>query len=377
MKKIISSWLFLIVLTTNSSYGQQTKVDVTIHSRVDTTQREVKEVAALWINYLNSKPDSKQENRYWNKVEKLKYKNVDFSQEYLYQFPSSQLLGYYKPTILSIEKEGDHYAIRTIFFADALDEEYRKSNPWCITKLYAVKEDGAWRLKNALPIITENWNRKTIGKITFVYPPQHKFNNDLATKANLFCHELSKEFQFGEWKPFEFYITSNGDELGSLLNFDFFFAGYTTGTGMNDNRILLSGQGSEYFPHEFIHLIVPNYERHWMIEEGFATWKGGTMGKTFEERARILANEIDSNISITFADVLNKKWGWQVAAFYTTGAIFCRAAYDKGGVAFVKKLLETPNDNRKLTETICILFEIEKEDIDYFWRREVLKFKKK
>ncbi|MBK6836366.1 MAG: hypothetical protein IPG89_19730 [Bacteroidetes bacterium] len=81
-----------------------------------------------------------------------------------------------------------------------------------------------------------------------------------------------------------FYITDSGDDLGKLLNFDFFYAGYTTGIGMNDNRMLLSGQGSEYYPHEFIHLIVPKYERHWMIEEGFATWKGGTMEKTFEAK---------------------------------------------------------------------------------------------
>jgi hypothetical protein len=376
-KKIISICLFLFLLSTNQTFGQHTKVDVTIHSRVDTTHSEIKEVAALWTNYLNAKPDSIYDNPYWNNAEKLKFRDFDFSQAYLYQFPSNQLSEYYKPTILSIEKEGENYGIRTIFSADGLQGAYRRSNPWCITKLYAVKENGEWRLKNALPIITENWNKKALGKITFIYPPHHKFNEELATKAILFCNEISAEFQFPEWKPFCFYITDSGDELGKLLNFDFFFAGYTTGIGMNDNRMLLSGLGSAYYPHEFIHLIIPKQERHWIIEEGFATWKGGTMGKTFNEVAVTLANQIDVNDSITFTDVLNKKWGWQYAAFYTTGAIFCKAAYDKGGVTLVKKLLETPNDNEKLIETICKLFEIEKEAVGTFWRREVLKFKTK
>jgi hypothetical protein len=378
MKKTISSiWIFIFLFSVMQTFGQQTNFDVTIHSRVDTTNIETKEVANLWINYLSSKPDSLTDNPYWNNAEKIKFRNFDFSVPYLYQFPSNQLLNYYKPTILSIEKEGDYYGIRTIFAADGLQGEYRKSNPWCITKLYAVQENGEWKLKNALPIITENWNKKTIGKITFIYPPSHNLDEELAKKASRFCDEITEEFQFPQWKPFDFYITKSGDELGKLLNFDFSFAGYTTGIGMNENRMLLSGLGSEFYPHEFIHLIVPDIDRHGLMEEGFATWKGGQGGKTFEESANILANEIYLNQTITFTDILNKKWGWQYAAFYTTGAIFFKAAYDKGGIVLVKKLLETPNDNEKLIQTICSLFEIEKNEIDIFWRSEVLKFKTK
>jgi hypothetical protein len=376
-KNVLSIWLILFSFYTNKTFAQQAKIDVTIHARVDTTNPEIKEVAMLWINYLNSKPDSLYDNPYWNKAEKQKFKRFDFSIDYLYQFPSSQLLRYYKPTILSIEKEGDNYGIRTIFSADGLAEEYRKSNPWCITKLYAIKENDAWKLKNALPIITENWNKKTIGKITFIYPQHHKFNNDLAVKANQFCNDITEKFKLPEWEPFDFYITDSGDELGKLLNFDFYFAGYTTGIGMYDNRILLSGLGSEYYPHEFIHLILPKRERHGLIEEGFATWNGGQGGKTFEESAKLFANELANNDTITFADVLGKKWGWKYAAFYTTGAIFCNAAYDKGGVALLKELLEIPPDDEKLIEAICKLFAIKEADIDSFWRKEVLKFQAK
>jgi len=376
-KTIVLIGLFVCLLSTIQSFGQQTKVEVTIHSRVDTTKKEIKEVAELWINYLNSKPDSLYDNPYWNNAEKIKFKNYDLSREYLYQFPSNQLLSYYKPTILSIEKEGDNYGIRTIFSADGLQEEYRKSNPWCITKLYAVAENGGWRLKNALSIITEKWPKKTVGKITFIYPPQHKFNETLAKRANLFCNKITKEFQFPEWKPFDFYITNSGDELGQLINFDFFFAGYTAGIGMNDNRMLLSGSCSEFYPHEFIHLIVPKFVRHGIIEEGFATWKGGQGEKTFEESVKYFANELAKNDTVTFYDVLHRKWGWQFAAFYTTGAIFFNTAYEKGGIKLVNKLLMTPNNNEELVDKICELFQIEKKELDKFWRSETLKFKDK
>jgi hypothetical protein len=374
-KNIISIWLILFLRFSINCFAQQSNIDVTIHSRVDTTNIEVKEVAKLWISYLNSKPDSLYDNPFWNSAEKLKFKNFDFSKEYLYQLPSSQLLRYYKPTILSIEKEGDNYGIRTIFSADRLPEEYRNSTPWCNTKLFAIQENGKWKLKNALPIITEKWNKKTSGKITFIYPQHHKFNEELAEKANQFCAKISNDFNFSDWDPFDFYITCSGDELGKLLNFDFYFAGYTTGIGMNDNRILLSGLGSEFYPHEFIHLIVPKFDRHTLIEEGIATWKGGQGGKTFEESAKLFANELAKNDTIKFSDILNQKWGWQYAGIYTTGAIFCKAAYDKGGVNMLKKLLEIPNDDEKLIEAICKIFEIQKKEINSFWRKEILKFR--
>jgi hypothetical protein len=159
------------------------------------------------------------------------------------------------------------------------------------------------------------------------------------------------------------------------LNFDFFFAGYTTGIGLNENRILLSGLGSEYYPHEFIHLIVPKFDRHGLVEEGFATWKGGQGEKTFEESAKLFANELAKNDRVTFLDILNRKWGWQYAAFYTTGAILCHSAFEKGGVKLVNEILTIPNDTENLVDNLCLVFGIDKKDFDNFWRNETLKFK--
>lgn len=353
---------------------ENNKIHVELHSRVDTTKTEIKQVAILWINYLISEPDKIYDNPYWNEEEKKMYKDFDLSRSLLYQFPSGQLLRHFKPKILSIEKEGDYYGIRTIYSGDGLEGQYRKSDPWTIQKIYAVRENNQWKLKNSLPIVTATWDKKTVGKITFIYPPNYKFSQELAEKANKFCNQVKNEFRFPEWGPFDFYITQSGDELGRLLNFDFFFSGYTTGIGLNEKRMLLSGKGSEYYPHEFIHLIVPEFDRHRLIEEGFATWKGGQGGKTFEESAKLLANELFKNDTVTFSDVLNKKWGWQYSAFYTTGAVFCHSAYERGGVELVNELLRIPNDSEKLIEKLCLIYDIEQKNFDGFWRNETLKF---
>jgi hypothetical protein len=370
--------IFLITFSSGLAIAQKPTFDLTIHSRVDTTKQETKEVVALWTQYLSSSPDIVYNNPYWNEAEKMKYADFDFTRAFMYQLPSSQLLNYYKPTILSVEKEAENYAIRTLFSAEGLEGSYKRSNPWCITKIYAVKENGRWKLKNALSILTQSWERKTVGRITFIYPPEHQFNEALARRSITFCDSIARKFQLPDWKPFDFYITKGGDELGKLLGFDFFFAGYATGVAMNDERILFSGFDSEWYPHEFVHMIDGDFKRHGMIEEGFATWTSGQLSweMTFVEGAKGLSGQIAENDQITFDDIMNKRWGWQNATqyYYTTGAILCKLVYDKGGVAALKKLLDTPPDHGRLVEKVCVLLKIRTADLDKYLRKEILKY---
>lgn len=371
---------FILVFICRQLFSQNTAFDITVHSHVDTSKQEIKEIVSLWVNYLSSKPDSIYNNPYWNEAEKKKYRDFDFTRLLIYQLPSAQLLSYYKPTILSVEKEGDNYAIRTLFNADGLDGVYRKSNPWCITKLYAVKENNEWKLKNALPILTQSWKRETIGKITFVYPPEHLFNETLATRANAFCDSLSQKFQFPDWKPFDFYITKSGDELGKLLGFDFYFAGYSTGMGMKERGALFCANDSEWYPHEFVHLIDGDNKRHPFVEEGFATWVSGQLSfeTSFETGARKLAQALSKTDTVTFEDIVHRKWGWQNASlnYYSTGAIVCKLIYAKGGLAAIKKLLNTPPNDAALTKTICELLKIKPTEFDKYLRSEILKYLK-
>lgn len=363
-----------ILLSATFAYAQNATVDLTLHSRVDTTNKEVMEVVQLWKNYLSSSPDKIYDNPYWNEEEKAKYTDFDFTRAALYALPAEQLLNYYKPTLLSVEKDDVNYVLRTIFNAEGLNGQYKKSNPWCITRVYAVKENGQWRLKNALPMITANWQRKTVGKITFIYPSEHNFNLEQALDAAAFCDEVTKKFQLNDWQPFDYYITKNGDELGELLGFDFFFTGYTTGKAMVESRILLSGIDSEWYPHEFVHMMVEDKSRHRLIDEGFATWLGGATGKTFEENAAMLAEQLNANEKIGFCDILSH-WGREFAAFYTTGAIICKIVYEKGGIEAIKQLLNTPDDDEVLIRTVCEIMDINRNEFDSFIRREVLECK--
>jgi hypothetical protein len=66
-----------------TALSENSVIQVEIHSRVDTTKNDIKEIATLWTNYLNSEPDRISDNPYWNEEEKLKYKDFDFSRRLL------------------------------------------------------------------------------------------------------------------------------------------------------------------------------------------------------------------------------------------------------------------------------------------------------
>ncbi|MGL5889845.1 MAG: hypothetical protein ACRC3B_08165 [Bacteroidia bacterium] len=371
MKKPHIFSLFLLLFIGLDVYGQN-NIPITIHSRVDTSDVEVKKIVTLWSDYLRSNPDSVYDNPNWNSEEKKQYADFDLSRAFMYPVDANKILNYYTPTILSVEKEKEHYAIRTLFIAEGLQDDYKRSNPWCISKLYAAKENGNWKLKNALSIITKDWKRNAVGKITFVYPPHHQFNLQLAKQANQYCIALTQKFRFDNWQPFVFYVTDSPDEMGRLLNFDFYFTGYTTGLSMRENNLMFTGSGSEYYPHELTHMIFPSNKKHSLIDEGFATWQGGSQNKSFAQNAAALALAVSKNDTVNFNDVLSRSWGYTCNAYYSTGAILCKKAYETGGIEALQLLLKTPDDDNLLIQNLCQVFSIPENELDQFWRKEVL-----
>jgi hypothetical protein len=353
--------------------------DISITNRVDTTHNsEVKQVFHLWKNYLLSRPDSVYNNPYWNTKEKERFKNFDLSRTSIYQFSAPELLSYYKPTVLAIEKEGNKYSIRTLFYAEGLKGEYKGSNTWGILKIFALKENNEWKLENNFFNETKNWHFKNYGYIQYHYAHSHKFDSLLAFKSIQFCDSIAKVFDFPKTLPFDFYVTKSPDELGLLLGLEYVFAGIAYGKALYDERILLGGFDSEYYPHEFVHFITPNNKnRNDLIEEGFATWLGGSQNKSFTENIDVLAKELFKSDTISLNHILNKNWGWSYNSFYTSGALICQMVFEKRGVKGIKQLLnaDTKTDDKMFNE-LKKLLAYSKEQFIKAWKERLKKYLK-
>jgi hypothetical protein len=57
-----TSIIFLLLIVSTFVCAQKSTVDLTLHTRADTTNKEVMEIVQLWKNYLSSSPDKTYDN---------------------------------------------------------------------------------------------------------------------------------------------------------------------------------------------------------------------------------------------------------------------------------------------------------------------------
>src|SRR6059058_2032005 len=73
--------------------------------------------------------------------------------------------------------------------------------PLAVYRVFATREGGRWVLANALPRLTQRWQRETIGRITFVFPPTHRFVRARAEATAAFVDSLAHAFPYRLRRP--------------------------------------------------------------------------------------------------------------------------------------------------------------------------------
>jgi hypothetical protein len=323
------------------------RIALQISSRVDTTKSDIKEVLYLYEDYINSRPDSIYDNPYWNNKEKAQYKDFDFSRTNIYNgISNSQLFRIYRPFVLSIEPKNEKYQIRVLYSNSATEPPYVGSKVWCIHKLNAIRDNSVWRLENLLVEKTKNWIKNQVGFIEYVFPPTYQFNTERANKALTFCKEIISRFNPDYNKSFSFYLANGVDEMGELENFDYIFSGVTTGKAREG--MVLSSKEDEFYPHEFVHKLLPvNKNRGHVIEEGIATFLG-TKDDLAEYLSMMqkLAKDYNVRESYSLDNILNNTTQWNgYPSAYPGGALICEVIHEISGDEGINKLMRGNTKN--------------------------------
>lgn len=335
MKQIIIILLAFLSLSELHSQNDEGRIKVQISSRVDTNKVNIKDIINLYENYLNSIPDSIYNNPYWNRQEKKQYKDFDFSRRSMYQsgMNAELLSSIFTPFIMSVEPIGEKYQIRVMFSSLETDPQYVGSKVWCIQKLNAIKENGVWALENLIVELSKKWVTKSYGQVIYIFPPTHNFDIEQAKLSEKFCNDIIRRFNPNYQDSFKYYVTKSVDDMGLLENFDYYFIGITTGKTLEN--MILTARGEEYFPHEFVHMLLPkNQNRGPVIEEGLAEYLG-TKNNADEYNGLLskLGNDLINNkVEINFKSVISQEVrfnGYQTA--YPAGAALCEIIYNKSG----------------------------------------------
>lgn len=336
---------------------------------VDTLNPDIKQAIATWMTYVQSSPDSLQEHALW--PEKDRNERFSFDPARAWVFQSKEFMKMYPGLIISADKiEQGTILIKTLF--QGMDSS-GLSIPIGLYKVKAKYSGEKWILEHVLESMTSDWTKRTIGGITFVMSPKHRYSSGTARKAVRFCDSLTALFDLHDIEDARYYVASSKEEMASILGFDFFVS-IPQGLTYPEKDMVFTAMDTEFHSHELSHLIFGSFSKtHTFIVEGLSTWLGGSLGQSFETLSKLLAREyIGRGQSLSFDDVL-KAGQRESLAYYTFGAIVCKQVFHLSGGTGLKLFLDEARiESRDLKSVIAKHLAIQEHEIDAFIKTSLL-----
>ncbi|MEM6719455.1 MAG: hypothetical protein AAF611_09085 [Bacteroidota bacterium] len=347
MKRTILLLSFLIVSVGYAQYNNafEVRIDPNVENANDP---EEKEIIALWTNYLQAGEYQNPETSYWDTSQ---YRIPDY---FLWMVNLRTLLTRtpkVQCTILGVfPVENDHYAIKTSL---AHVGENNTIALEAILSVYAKKVNGTYVLVNSTQYHKNVWQQKQFGKIRYYIHPTHQFNEKDAQRMNAFNEKMAAIFKV-EPISFDYFLSSYSREIVRLIGYDYmnriYIPGQTGGVADIRNRIVYAGNNSAYYAHELVHIytreLFPNVNHFW-LDEGFATYLGGSGGNDLDWhiakfKTYILENP-DFEISLSELRGYIPNGEHHTEFRYVIGGLICKEIIEKRGMDALIEGLQTVN----------------------------------
>ena len=248
-----------------------------------------------------------------------------------------------------------------------------------------TENDGYLFLTNMVVINAKEWVRNEFGNITYIYSQPHQFSQEKASRMAAFNQEMSELFEM-EPIQFRYFITDSWIELAKLWGFDYAYDMFNMdtsgGTAVVSAKIIFSGNGTEYYPHELVHLYVaqwlgPEYKKaHEWFNEGIATYLGGSRGKSLEWQLGVLNAHLNSEPKPDLSNLFDHKMkiGVSTNLDYAVGGLICKLAHENGGMPALRELLTAGKSEDDFYRAVETVLGVKKEGFDDLIRREAGKY---
>lgn len=319
--------------------------------RVDTSTTPRREIFTVWRAYLADGPDRFKPSPHWSSTEQQRWLLFDLTAPWVYFSAPGHPRP--EPIVLGIDPvmpgRDDAYVIRTLF--TTTDPVTDHALPVALTRVYAVREAGRWVLANALPRLTATWPRTRRGVITFIYPPDHRFDARRADRSAQFVDSLARAFTVSRPSHIEFYVVDRPEELSRIIGIDLALPETNNGRAYPTNYLVFSGLPvyGEWYPHELTHLVlwplVKEYRASMTMDEGLAHWLGGSKGKTFGTLMRELDDDLKARPALLLDSLVGPR-GTRDSVANRAAAALLKLAHDRGGIDAVKEVLRPVQTSR-------------------------------
>ena len=251
------------------------------------------------------------------------------------------------PTVISVlPVENSSYLIK-LEFMNITNVE--KAKLGIIVTVIAKMIGPKYYFYNALDHYTQFWGKQKVGTINYIYPTKLNLKN--ANAMNKFNIELAHKFN-AQPLQINYYKFADPEQLFKTIGFDYIpNMYYSTSGGLAEpwTNTLYAGNNSELYEHEAVHFytaaLFPNRSK--IVDEGYATYLGGSGGKSLDELAMLAKNYIKTHPA---EDVLKLSTDFTVRVegnvpiTYILSALVCRDVEKKYGIKGIRKMFSPEKD---------------------------------
>jgi hypothetical protein len=366
MKKIFLVTICIIL----SCYCKGQELKLTFSPIITLSQdTSVKAIAHLWKKYLDARYGdflnllkNKQYNRQTDSIQNLYWYNQ--SEDLLISEIERYML-FAEYSTFSIRKYSETiYEIHTLVQAKAFESD--EINTLYMYKVCATKTDDGYKFLNYFDISKNALQNYTSENIEFYYPCGFNFDTEKVNDTEKFISQFRKDYNIKKTNEKIICVIGNNlSESNAFLGFDFTIAtseNRFAGLFLKPKTLLTCRQNHI---HEFVHVLLKStYTNIYdILDEGIATFYGGTAGSDYVFHANNLQKYLSKN-TIDFLDT-SLLWDLEIEngrLAYTVGALIIDYALNTYGTQKVIELFYC-----KDYEDIFSKLEIPMENVNKFF----------
>lgn len=283
----------------------------------------------------------------------------------------------YQPTLLAIlPLKENQYLIKLSFLG--INNDNSEDHLLTYT-LISDKINGKYLFSNAVNYNSKNWNTQQVGSIKYIFP--NKINLERAEILNKFNIDFAKKFK-SSVVPITYYKCYDPEQLFKLLGCDYIpNMYYSTSGGLAESwhNTLLAGNNSELYQHEVVHFytqkLFPEYNR--IVDEGYATYIGGSGGKDIKELAQVADEYLKANSKSDLIKLFTSFSRVQggVPFTYIASGLICKEIESKKGFESILQLFKQTKNDDSYFQQIENIMHIDKTNFPSFVKGLINKYK--
>ena len=269
---------------------------------------------------------------------------------------SEFVLKTFPPTILSVEQRPGSattpeyhriWTIRTMF--SSTEPETHHVIPLGIMRTqFGERVDGALEALDPISEHTARWTSTTVGRLTFLIPPDGHLDMKRARMADDFITTLSRTFDVSPPSNITMYVAPDRDAMCELFGLEY-YAFPPSGLAYPEAGMMMTSLGDPLHYHELVHMTIHDLEARTypILREGVATWLGGSTNVSTTELLATLmqrngAAPLPSLEELMSGEALDQE------AQYILAAVIADAVHELHGIAGIKMLLTVRDANEAI-----------------------------